>query len=134
VIPFQDRARPRAPAAEAAPRRSSALRAARWAVPLVAAALAGVLVVPRLTGSARSPGAATAPARETSVVSFEVVPRASQLFLDGAPLSSNPVTLGRGEVHTVTAAAPGYDVAVEKFFVDSPTKTVRLQLARRRSR
>jgi hypothetical protein len=67
-----------------------------------------------------------------ALVEFDVTPRGSRLFLDGVPLGSNPVSLGRGEVHTVTAVADGYEVGASKFFVDQ-AKTVRLKLQRGRA-
>ena len=68
-----------------------------------------------------------------AVVEFDVTPRGSRLFLDGTPLASNPVVLGRGEVHTVTAVAEGYDIGAHKFLVDQ-AKTVHLKLERGRGR
>ena len=148
VIPFQERAPAADPATAAAARAARAVegprptpravKAALWLVPAAALLAGAVMVGPRLLDRRTAEGtasAATTPAaaaRETAVVRFEVYPTTSQLFLDGAPLASNPVTLGKGEVHTVTAAAPGHEMAVEKFFVDKATKTVLLKLPPRR--
>jgi hypothetical protein len=114
------------PDLEAPPRRIG--RVARWLIPVPLLAAAAFYGVPRLT-AARD--VAQAVARPTALVQFDVTPRGSQLYLDGAPLASNPISLGKGEMHTVTAVASGYDVAASKFFVDEP-KTVRLKLERGR--
>jgi serine/threonine protein kinase len=114
-------------------RRRVALRPLLWIVPVGVLAAAGVALGPGLLARARQadlPAAAAAEARPMAMVQFDVSPRGSRLYLDGAPLVSNPVSLGKGEVHTVTAVAEGYDVGASKFFVDQ-AKTVRLKLLER---
>jgi hypothetical protein len=119
--------------AEPEPRRRRGLpRALRWVIPLPLLVAAAAFALPRLhPPSGAAPVAAAA--RPTALVEFDVTPRGSRLFLDGAPLASNPVVLGKGEVHTVTGVADGYDVGAYKFFVDQP-KTVRLKLERGRGK
>jgi serine/threonine-protein kinase len=105
-------------------------RTPRWPwlipVPLLAVAL---LLVLRLNGPAGNGAlAGKAPPRPTALVQFDLAGAQSQLFLDGSPLPSNPVALGTGEFHTVTAVAGGRVVGTEKFLVDRPRKTVRVRV------
>jgi hypothetical protein len=107
-------------------------RVARWLVPIAIVAAAALYAAPVVSRALGHKAAAALPAaRPTALVQFDVTPRGSRLFLDGAPLSSNPVTLGQGEVHTVTGVAEGYKMANFKFLVDQ-AKTVRLKLERGR--
>src|SRR5204863_9088732 len=111
-------------------------RIARWVVPLAivaVAALYGAPVVTRALGEKHLPGLPAAAARPTALVQFDVTPRGTNLFLDGAPLASNPLLLGEGEVHTVTGVAEGYKIGAAKFLVDR-AKTVKLKLERGRAR
>jgi len=101
-----------------------------WLLVIPVLAAAGLLVVPRLTGPAE-PAATLAPARPTSMVHFDLGGADSQLFLDGSPLASNPIALGSGELHTVTAVSGGRVVGTEKFLVDQPQKTVRVRIDRK---
>jgi hypothetical protein len=94
-------------------------------------AVAAALVVPKLTARAPAESVAKVPARPTSLVQFDLAGAESQLFLDGSPLPSNPIALGTGEFHTVTAVAGGRVVGTEKFVVDQPRKTVRVRVARK---
>jgi serine/threonine protein kinase len=108
--------------------------ARRWpwllAIPVLAAA--GLLLVPRLTGQPSAESVvARAPARPTALVHFDLAGAHSQLFLDGSPLASNPIALGTGELHTVTAVSGGRVVGTEKFLVDQPQKTVRVRIDRK---
>jgi hypothetical protein len=119
-------------AGERVPRRGAA-RLARWLIPLAVAGAVAVVVGPRVLKSAPEPAPVSVEAPPRALVQFDVSPQGSQLFLDGAPLVSNPVSLGKGEMHTVTAVAQGYDVGASKFFVDQ-AKTVRLKLERGRGR
>jgi serine/threonine protein kinase len=103
-----------------------------WLIPIPALALAALLLVPRLTGGPQARELAVqAPARPTALVQFDLGGARSQLFLDGSPLPSNPIALGTGEFHTVTAVADGRVVGTEKFLVDQPRKTVRVRVGRK---
>jgi serine/threonine protein kinase len=109
-------------------------RARRWPllIPIPVLAVAGLLVVPKLLSRPEpEPVAARAPARPTAMVTFDLGGAHSQLFLDGSPLASNPVALGTGELHTVTAVSGGRVVGTEKFLVDQPQKTVRVRVERK---
>ena len=75
--------------------------------------------------------ATPAAARPISTVTFDLAGANSQLFLDGSPLASNPIALGTGELHTVTAVSGGRVVGIEKFLVDEPQKTVRVRVDRK---
>jgi hypothetical protein len=109
-----------------APRPGGTRRRALWALPLAAAALAAVaLGLPHLRGA---PAAAP-----TALVRFDVTPADSRLFLDGAPLASNPIPLPIGQPHTIQALADGYELGVQKFLVDGPA-TLKLRLERPRKR
>jgi len=66
-----------------------------------------------------------------AMVHFDLAGAESQLFLDGSPLPSNPIALGTGEFHTVTAVSEGRVVGTEKFVVDQPRKTVRVRGGRK---
>jgi hypothetical protein len=102
-----------------------------WLIPVPVLAAAAAFAFPRL--SVQTPGQSTATpaaARPTALVEFQV-PGDSQLFLDGSPLVSNPIALGEGEFHTVTAVAGGRVVGTEKFLVDQPRKTIRVRIERK---
>ena len=102
-----------------------------WLIPIPVLVVAAALVVPKLTAREPAESVAKVPARPTSLVQFDLAGVESQLFLDGSPLSSNPIALGTGEFHTVTAVAGGRVVGTEKFVVDQPRKTVRVRVARK---
>jgi serine/threonine protein kinase len=109
-------------------------RVARWVVPIAILGAAALYAAPAVTKAVGQKAATALPAaRPTALVQFDVTPRGSQLFLDGAPLSSNPIALGQGEVHTVSGVAAGYEVGNFKFLVDQ-AKTVRLKLEQGRGR
>jgi serine/threonine protein kinase len=107
-------------------------RVGRWLVPIAVVTVAALYAAPVVSRALGQKAAAALPAaRPTALVQFDVTPHGSRLFLDGAPLASNPVTLGQGEVHTVTGVADGYKMGNFKFLVDQ-AKTVRLKLERGR--
>jgi hypothetical protein len=105
----------------------------KWLLPIPVLAVAGLVALPKRV-SVRESGevvaAERAPARPTGMVHFDVTAE-SELFLDGSPLASNPIALGTGEFHTVTAVAGGRVVGTEKFLVDQPRKTVRVRVGRK---
>jgi serine/threonine protein kinase len=125
--------------------RASVGRIARWLIPVPLLAAAGLYFLPGLSLPTpslpklslpkldRLTGETDPASRPTALVSFDVTPRGSRLYLDGVPLASNPISLGTGEVHTVTAVAVGYDVGASKFLVNQ-AKTVRLKLERGHAR
>jgi hypothetical protein len=104
----------------------------KWIVPLPVLALGAFLALPRLK-ELKGTGEVAAPARAALMVRFDVFPPESQLFLDGSPIASNEVSLGKGELHMVSGKAPGFDLGHQKFLVDQP-KTVSLRLERTRGR
>jgi tRNA A-37 threonylcarbamoyl transferase component Bud32 len=120
------------PADEQAPWPPPRPRARRWPwlLPIPVLVAAAALLVPRL-GSRPEIAVNHPPARPTALVQFDLAGAQSQLFLDGSPLPSNPIALGTGEFHTVTAVAGGRVVGTEKFLVDQPRKTVRVRVGRK---
>jgi serine/threonine-protein kinase len=101
-----------------------------WLIPVPVLAVGAVLLATRLTARP-DPELAAASGRPTAVVHFDLAGDESQLFLDGSPLPSNPIALGTGEFHTVTAVSQGRVVGTEKFLVDQPRKTVRVRVGRK---
>jgi serine/threonine protein kinase len=127
ILPIEERMAAPAPLPPPRPRR------ALWLLALPVLAL-GLVVAPRLFGQHEIDGAndiRSAAARPMALVHFDLGGAESQLFLDGSPLASNPITLGSGELHTITAVAGGRVVGIEKFLVDQPQKTVRVRVERR---
>jgi tRNA A-37 threonylcarbamoyl transferase component Bud32 len=125
VIPVEER-----PAALAAPAPRKSGRRWLWLAPLPALALGAVLLASRPSAN-RSAEPIAAANRATALVEFDVPGQGRQLFLDGSPLASNPIALGEGEFHTVTAVTDGRVVGIEKFKVDQPRKTVRVRVGHR---
>jgi tRNA A-37 threonylcarbamoyl transferase component Bud32 len=101
-----------------------------WLVPVPVLALAGAMLIPQLKGKPQAE-VARGPARPSAMVQFDLAGAESELFLDGSPLASNPIALGTGEFHTVTAVSQGRVVGTEKFLVDQPRKTVRVRVGRK---
>jgi hypothetical protein len=103
-----------------------------WLLAIPVLALTGLLVIPKLLARPDAePLAVRASARPTAMVTFDLAGVQSQLFLDGSPLPSNPIALGTGELHTITAVSGGRVVGTEKFLVDQPQKTVRVRIDRK---
>jgi serine/threonine protein kinase len=109
---------------------------ARWAVPMVLVLAIGAVAAPKLQ-------AVFASERKTAVqpatvdpglvlMKFETTP-AAKLYLDGSPLPTNPIGLGKGTLHTITAIADGHETYVEKFSV-SDSRTLILKLDPKRLR
>lgn len=84
------------------------------------------------TVAQHAPAGAKVPA-QTVWVKFEVTPAIAQLYLDGIPLPQNPAPLVKGEVHTITGIAEGYEIEVMKFSAER-ARSVYLQLAKKKSR
>jgi tRNA A-37 threonylcarbamoyl transferase component Bud32 len=101
----------------------------KWLLPVPVLAAAAFVAVPRLRGAHEGTKETAAAARPTVVVQFDVTPRGSQLFLDGSPIVSAEAALPTGEIHMVSASAPGYELTHQKFFVDK-AKIVELRLPR----
>jgi serine/threonine protein kinase len=118
---------PSPPVAPAPPARRPARPLWLLALPVLGVTVA---LVPRLMNRQPASAGDGAARRPTAVVQFDVNGAGSQLFLDGAPLASNPIALATGEFHTVTAMAGGHVVGTEKFLVDQ-AKTVRVRVGRR---
>jgi len=84
-------------------------------------------------GAADPAQPAGAAAGERALVRFEVTPSTTHVFLDGLQLASNPVALGKGERHIVTAVADGYQMVEQEFQVRD-AMVLRLKLQRERER